>query len=139
MSRVDSMVHQQAGPINLERAKVLATFEQNFNIVTCARENVREKPISEMISAQVPVAEDLTGWDLDLDVHWQDPAELDDDLTDLDIQDPAELDDHTHFINDWNYDQLYNSDDDQCGCHSAFGKDDDGKVLHYGLDCEYGS
>ncbi|KIM42190.1 hypothetical protein M413DRAFT_26992 [Hebeloma cylindrosporum] len=40
---------------------------------------------------------------------------------------------------DWSLDDMsydpYNSDDDQCGCYSSYGKDDDGEVVHY--DCEY--
>jgi hypothetical protein len=35
------------------------------------------------------------------------------------------------------YEGGYDSDSDRCGCHSAFGKDDDGEVRHYGLDCQY--
>jgi len=90
MARVDAFfcdVHQPE-PINLEGAKVLATFDKSCDTVTRAREKQR----SEM----------------------EDP--------DFDY---------------WSYSNLCNSDDDQCGCHSAFGKDDDGEVRHLGLDCEY--
>jgi hypothetical protein len=44
---------------------------------------------------------------------------------------------HTNWTNDLDYVDLYNSDDDQCGCHSVFGMDDDGEVPHYRLKCQY--
>ncbi|KAF7968777.1 hypothetical protein HWV62_29324 [Athelia sp. TMB] len=37
----------------------------------------------------------------------------------------------------WDY--YYDSDDPPCGCESAFGMDDDNKIRHYALDCDFGA
>jgi len=51
----------------------------------------------------------------------------------------AEHPNNRYWDHDWEDDSVgpYNSDDDQCGCYSAFGKDDDGEVRHCGLECPY--
>ena len=46
-------------------------------------------------------------------------------------------DHHTDWTDDLDFDDLYNSDDDQCGCNSAFRTDNNVEVLHYVLRYKY--
>ena len=45
-------------------------------------------------------------------------------------------DHHTDWTDDLDVDDPYNSDDDQCGCNSAFRMDNNVEVLHYVLECK---
>jgi len=114
ISCVDAIIHrdqQRAEPINLQCASVLTTFQTKCNVVTCAREKRRiEADLEAATVATYDQSQDTTR---------------------------HEAEDVTEWTYDSDYDAGYNSDAHQCGCHSAFGKNDDGEVIHAGLNCKY--
>jgi hypothetical protein len=111
IAHIDTIVNQPpAEPINLQPTDVLDMFKTNFHIVACIHE-------TSHIEAEI----DATAM-----------ASLEETHSAHEMQEQ-----HTNWTNDADYGDLYNSDDDQCGCHSAFGMDDDGEVRHYRLKCQY--
>jgi len=112
IAHIDTIVNQRlVEPINLQPANILATFETKCNIVTGVRENRR---IESGIDAAMASLEET-----------------------ISTQDKEDY--HTDWTDDSDFVDTYNSDDDQCGCYSAFGMNDDGEVRHYGSNCQYGS
>jgi hypothetical protein len=107
---INTIVNQPpAEPINLQPTDVLNMFKTNCHIVACIRE-------TSHIEAEI----DTTAM-----------ASLEETHSAHEMQEQ-----HTNWIDDSDYVDLYNSDDDQCGRHSAFRMDDDGKVHHYRLKCQ---
>jgi hypothetical protein len=106
---IDTIINQPpAEPVNFQPTNLLATSKTNCHIVTCIHE-------MSCIEAEI----DATAM-----------ASLEETHSAHEMQEQC-----TNWTNYSDYVDLYNSDDDQCGCHSAFGTDDDGEVCHYGLKC----
>lgn len=127
MSRVDAIIHQQlAEPINLQCGSIITTFQKKCDMVSSARANRRAEVESE--AAAVASYNQLQDSDIA-------EATFNAELQEMIAAHEAE--DNPDWTYDSDYDGGYNSDMDQCGCHSAFGKDDDGEVVHAGLKCKY--
>lgn len=131
MSRVDAIIHQRTEPIDLQCASVLTTFQKNLVMVTCAREKKVDTCPGEnsRIEAGLEATAGAT-YDQSHDEADTQTASLEKTIS------TPEAEQCTDWSCDWDCTD-YNSDDDQCGCYSSFGKDDDGEVRHYGLNCEY--
>jgi hypothetical protein len=113
-------------PINLLCAHVLTTFQKKLDLVVYTLEKVRLEAELEAAQAQTELEAAQAQTELEA-AQAPNQGEVDD----------VEFEDHGYQAgSDWDCNG-YNSYDDQCGCHSAFGKDDDGEVRHYGLDCPY--
>ena len=97
-------------PINFQPTSILTTFKAKCSIITCFHEKYCIK--AEIEAAVVATLEEI------ISAH--------------------KIKSHcTDWTDDLDVDDLYNSDDDQCGCNSAFGTDNDVEVLHYVLKCKY--
>jgi hypothetical protein len=137
LSRIDTIIHQRAGPINLEYGSVAATFQKTCDMVSSARAKHRAGAHLEAAA--------MATYDQRQDETEAGPSVTAKGVSEADFEETIlahEAADRTIWTYDWDCDDCdnykeYNSDDDQCGCHSAFGKDDDGEVRHEGLNCQY--
>jgi hypothetical protein len=129
-AHVDAIIHQGTELINLQFASVLITFQKNCDLATSAR--------IEAEAGKYNKSRDQA----ELETYQAGFEELNSTrkVEDRDTESrEGTCDWETDRTTDWDYDVdgEYNSADDECGCYSAFGMDDDGEVRHYGMKCQY--
>lgn len=156
MARVDAVVQQRQGdPVNLKRGSIATMFRQKYDAVSTARAKRRAEADLEAAdvatydqsfdAAPDPAACEQRQEMAEADAYIAGEEALADELNQMFKENQAAEEAEEATISSWccvyyldnDYDGGYNSDSDQCGCHSAFGKDDDGEVLHNGLNCQY--
>lgn len=153
MARVDAVIQQ--GPVNFKRGSIATTLKQKYDAVKTAR--VKRRAEADLEAADVatydqsfdavpdPPACDQRQETAEADAYVVGEEALATELNQVFEENQAAEAKEEPAISTWRciyhwddyYDGEYDSDSDKCGCHSAFGKDDDGEVRHYGLDCQY--
>lgn len=155
IAHVKGIIHQAPEPINLQFANVLITFQKKCDLVAAAHENITEadsgiynqnRDQAELERYQAEFEELMSERNLKVEgqatksgVHENITTEADSTMEDRATEATSQGDWETDGTTDWDYDidGEYNSEDDQCGCYSAFGMDDDGEVRHFGMTCQY--
>lgn len=130
MSHVDVIIHQWPWElVNLQCSSIITTFQKKCDMVSIACANRHAKAELEVAAVASYQIQDAA----EADAYIAAKTTFNTELQEMVAAHKAEDTPGANNIYNWDY----NSEMDQCGCYSEFGKNDDGEVNHG--ECKYSS